>query len=112
RHRHHRAVRQVIHELRVDVLERPAHHQPGTLSRAFYPLPDAQVPALTPLGARSGLVHGLHRLLASRLAGLPPYLLAHILDALSLVRFGRTEAAQFGGNLAHHFLVRALDDDL
>src|SRR5687768_1030114 len=51
-------------------------------------------------------------LLASRLSGLTPDLLACVLDALTLVRLGWTEAAELRGYLSDDFLVRALDDDL
>src|SRR4051812_15545113 len=50
-------------------------------------------------------------LLASRLAGLPANDFARVLDALALVRLGRTQVAQLGRDLPHFLLVGAVDHD-
>src|SRR5688572_28257886 len=44
-----RPARRIVHQLRVDVLERAEHHEPRTLRRAVHALPHAKVPAVTQL---------------------------------------------------------------
>src|SRR6185312_5958617 len=111
-HREQRAVRHVVDDLRVDVLERAPDNQTRALRRAFDALAHAQLAAVQTLRARFRLVNRFHRLLASRLTGLPPDLLADVLDAFPLVRLRRTQAAELGRNLSDHFLVGPFDRDL
>src|SRR5487761_2196424 len=51
-HRDQRAVGRIVHELRIDVLERAEHHEPRPLGRARDRLADPKVPADALLGAR------------------------------------------------------------
>src|SRR5262245_52953704 len=46
------------------------------------------------------------------LADFPADVLALVADALALVRLGRPHLADLGSSLAHHLLVRSLDEDL
>src|SRR5215208_5560375 len=108
RHRHQRALRDVVHQLRVDVLEGAEHHEARTLACARDLLPDAQMAAEPLLGARLRDTH-LRHLLAPRLAGLAANLLALVLDPLALVGLGRTQVAQLGRDLPYDLLVRPLD---
>src|SRR5690606_17148353 len=59
---HQRAHLHVVHQLRVDVLERAEHHQARTLGRARHLLADAEVAAIAPLVARLRLQDLAHYL--------------------------------------------------
>ena len=102
-----RAARHVVDELRVDVLERAEDDEARTLRGARHLLPNAEVTAIALLLARlRNCWHGI--------TCLPPYRpygesdFASVLDALALVRLGRTQAADLRRDLSDDFLVRRL----
>src|SRR5262249_21082341 len=110
RHGHERTPTHVVDDLRHDVLERTEDHETRTLRGPRHLLANTQVTAMAILLTR--LWNSWHGLLASRLTGLTANDLAGVLDALALVRLGRTESANLGGNLADERLIRSVDDDL
>src|SRR5213594_1387624 len=104
----------IVHELRVDVLRRAEHDEPRATGAPHHLLADPQAPPGAAVLPRPNLMdrsHGSFRGRLGRLARLAANLLAHVTDALPLVRLGRPHVADLGRHLAHQLLVHALDLD-
>src|SRR5207302_2338182 len=77
-------VGRVVHELRIDVLQRAKYHEARTLGRSRDSVAHAKMPAETLFGSGFWNANASHLGLSSRLAGLSADYFAGVLDALAL----------------------------
>src|SRR5262249_10302169 len=107
-HREQRAARDVVDDLRADVLERPEDHEARALAGSVHLFANAEVAPMALLLTR--FRNRWHCLLASRLTGLTANDFAGVLDALALIGLGWAQSTELRRDLTDERLVGAVDE--